>query len=187
LDQISHGDLGESILVAVLVVDGLVVLSNLLKTQVLAPGQLVRKNDGAISTTTLRSSLEGPGTGIMETDAHGIAGPSCAAASLTPETVLKLVRDVLPHTTGIALASLRVHGRAAKVTLTACGVGASLEDLLDVTSNCSERLVGDGFKITKKGVSIKAVASPATLTSTLASALACTVTPIIAGAGLAGP
>jgi hypothetical protein len=62
-----------------------------------------------------------------------------------------------------------------------------LEDLLDVTSNCSERLAGNGSKITEKGVSVKAVASPATLTSTLASALACTITPVITGAALAGP
>lgn len=135
LDQISHGDLGETILSVVLVVDGLVVLANLLKTHVLATGELVRENDGAISTTALGSGLERPGTGIVEANAYSISSPSRATACLTPELVLEFVGDVLPNTAGITLATLRVHGRAAKIALAAGGVAVALKDLLDVSAD----------------------------------------------------
>lgn len=135
LDQISHGDLGEAILCVVLVVDGLVVLANLLKTHVLATSELVRENDGAISTAALGSGLERPGAGIVEADADSISSPSCAAASLAPELVLQLVGNVLPDTAGITLATLRVHRRTAEVALAAGGVAVALKDLLDITAD----------------------------------------------------
>ena len=135
LDKIGHSDLSEAVLVVVLVVNSLVVLSNLLETLVLTTSNLIRKDDRAISAASLRRSLQGPGTSIVEANADSIASPSGAAASFTSEAGFKLVGDVLPDAAGIALASLRVHGRAAKVALTAGRVAVSLEDLLDITAN----------------------------------------------------
>lgn len=126
LDKIGHSDLSEAVLVVVLVVNSLVVLSNLLETLVLTTSNLVRKDDRAISAASLRRSLQGPGTSIVEANADSITSPSGATASFTSEAGFKLVGDVLPYAAGIALASLGVHGRAAKVALTAGRVAVSL-------------------------------------------------------------
>jgi hypothetical protein len=135
LDKIGHSNLSEAVLVVVLVVNSLVVLSNLLETLVLTTSNLVRKDDRAIGAASLGRSLKGPGTSIVEANADCITSPSGATTSFTSEAGFKLVGDVLPDTACIALASLRVHRRAAKVAFTAGRVAVSLEDLLDITAD----------------------------------------------------
>jgi len=135
LDKIGHSDLSEAVLVVVLVVNSLVVLSNLLETLVLTTSNLIRKDDRAISTASLGRSLQGPGTSIVKANTDCITSPSGTTTSFTSEAGFKLVGDVLPDTAGIALASLRVHRGAAKVALTAGRVAVSLEDLLDITAD----------------------------------------------------